>query len=288
MHYASSLTAGGTLTAMRQVMDGGVTHAFNPAGGLHHAHRSRASGFCIYNDAAVAIAAAIEEYGARVLYLDFDAHHGDGVQFLFYRDPRVLTVSMHEDGRFLFPGTGAVEERGDGTGVGFAVNMPFAPFTGDASWHVALDEVIPSLARTFLPDVILSNHGCDTHALDSLNHLSLSTASFQKQAALTHALAEELCDGRWIAVGSGGYAWREIVPRAWTILWCEMSQRALPTEMPVRWLQDWSPQGDFQKRDLFMDSTEDIPREDPEVFTANLRMLKEVSSGEYPHLNARR
>src|SRR5947209_2837774 len=127
MHYAASLVAGGAAEAARAVMRRELDHVFHPAGGLHHAQRRRASGFCIYNDPALAAAVAVEEFGARVAYVDFDCHHGDGVQWLFYDDPSVLTVSFHESGRFLFPGTGGVEERGESEGLGYAVNVPLVP-----------------------------------------------------------------------------------------------------------------------------------------------------------------
>jgi acetoin utilization protein AcuC len=240
MHEATSLVAGGTLAAARAVMRGEVTHAFNPAGGLHHALRARASGFCVYNDPAVAAAALVEEFHARVLSVDFDCHHGDGVQWLFYDDPRVMTVSFHETGRHLFPGTGGTEEIGEGAGRGFAVNVPFAPFTQDDSWLEAIRTVLIPLAESFKPDIILSNHGADTHIRDPLTHLSLTTRAFMEQARLTHELAHALAEGRWLAVGSGGYEWRAVVPRSWAILWSEMTNRRLPNSLPTTWLDRWN------------------------------------------------
>src|SRR5947209_1387073 len=144
MHYAASLVAGGSLSAARAIMDGDLDHAFFPAGGLHHAQRARAHGFCIYNDAAVAAAAAVRDYHARVLYLDFDCHHGDGVQYIFYSDPRVVTLSFHETGRYLFPGTGDLDEVGEDDGAGTSFNLPFFPFSRDTQWIDALDRVLRS------------------------------------------------------------------------------------------------------------------------------------------------
>jgi len=240
MHEAAARVVGGSAAAMRQVMTGEIAHAFNPGGGWHHALRARAAGFCVYNDAAVAAAVAVHEFDARVLYLDFDCHHGDGVQWIFYDDPRVLTVSFHEDGQYLFPGTGGLEERGIGEGEGYAVNVPLAPFTDDSSWTEVIQTVVPAVADSFRPDVILSLHGADTHVWDPLTHLSLSTESFQRQAQLVHQLAHAATGGRWLAMGSGGYDWRRVVPRSWAILWTEMTGRPLPDKLPDDWIKHWS------------------------------------------------
>jgi acetoin utilization protein AcuC len=245
MHQAAALVAGGSAEAIRAVMSGEIAHAFNPAGGLHHAVRDRASGFCIYDDPALAAAIAVEEFGARVLYVDFDCHHGDGVQWIFYDDPRVLTFSFHESGRYLFPGTGGVSELGEGAGRGFSLNVPFEPFTQDDSWMRSVRSVLPEVARRYRPDVVISAHGADTHVWDPLTHLSLTTRSFREQVQLTHDLAHELAGGRWLAVGSGGYDWRRVVPRSWAIVWSEMSGRPLPEELPAPWLRRW--EGDAEE-----------------------------------------
>lgn len=239
MHHAAALVAGGSSDAMRAVMSGEITHAFNPAGGLHHATRDRASGFCIYDDPALAAAIAVDEFGARVLYVDFDCHHGDGVQWIFYDDPRVLTLSFHESGKYLFPGTGGVAELGEGEGHGYSLNVPFEPFTQDDSWLRAVTSIVPDAVRRFQPDVLISAHGADTHTWDPLTHLSLTTRSFREQTRLVHQLAHDMTDGRWLAVGSGGYDWRRVVPRSWAILWSEMTQRPLPAELPVSWRERW-------------------------------------------------
>jgi acetoin utilization deacetylase AcuC-like enzyme len=239
MHTAAAFVAGGTLGAVRGVLDGTFPHAFNPAGGLHHALRDRASGFCIYNDPAVAIAAALRERGARVLYLDFDAHHGDGVQAAFYDEPRVLTFSIHETGRCLFPGTGFADELGAGPGRGYSLNLPVEPFTEDASWLEALD-LLPPLAAQFAPALVVSQHGCDSHAWDPLTHLRLSTRAFAAQARLVHDLAHRVAGGRWVALGGGGYDWVRVVPRSWAIVWAEMSGRGLPERLPQAWAARWA------------------------------------------------
>jgi acetoin utilization deacetylase AcuC-like enzyme/GNAT superfamily N-acetyltransferase len=252
MHDVSALIAGGTLVALSAVMGlpGGGTfdsendrplHVFHPAGGLHHAWAERASGFCIYNDVSVAIAQLLQAREAKVLYIDFDAHHGDGVQRSFYDDPRVMTISLHETGRYLFPGTGDVLEVGDGLGRGFSVNVPLEPFTEDDSYIEAMNSLLPPLILSFAPDVIISQHGCDTHAWDPLTHLELTMRGILAQMQLAHQLAHSYCQGRWIAVGGGGYDPYRVVPRAWSILWAEMSEQTLPERLPEEWVHRWRP-----------------------------------------------
>jgi acetoin utilization deacetylase AcuC-like enzyme len=252
MHEVSALIVGGTLVAMSAVMglpEGGSfaseqerpLHVFHPAGGLHHALAERASGFCIYNDAAVAIAHVLRATEAKVLYIDFDAHHGDGVQQAFYDEPRVMTISLHETGRYLFPGTGDALELGDGLGRGYSVNLPLEPFTEDDSYLDVMDVVLHPLALSFAPDVIISQHGCDTHAWDPLSHLSLTMRGIQAQLKLAHQLAHTYCHGHWVALGGGGYDLYRVVPRAWAMLWAEMSEQPLPERLPGAWVDRWRP-----------------------------------------------
>lgn len=275
MHHASAMVAGGAAAAARAVLRRELDHVFHPAGGLHHAQRARASGFCIYNDPALAAAVAVEEFGARVAYIDFDCHHGDGVQWLFYDSPTVLTVSFHESGRFLFPGTGGVEEIGIGRGTRFAANIPFAPFTQDASWQHAIHQILPPLIRRFAPDLLLTVHGCDTHAWDPLTHLSLTTDSLLEQARLVHELAHTHCDGRWIAFGSGGYDWRRVVPRSWAIVWSEMSSRALPENLPHAWLARWSSSDEDPLPVTFRDNPDTVhPTRLDEIEASNRETLE--------------
>ena len=259
MHAVSARIVGGTLAAARAVMSGQARHVFNATGGLHHAMRERASGFCIYNDAAVAIAALLREYETRVLYIDFDAHHGDGVQWAFYDEPRVMTVSFHETGRYLFPGTGDVLELGQGAGRGFAVNIPVDAFTEDDSWMEALNGLLPSLVEAFRPDLIVSQHGCDGHVLDPLTHLALTTQVAAKQAKLAHDLAHEHCQGRWVALGGGGYDIYRVVPRAWSLVWSVLSGRPLPEKVPDAWLDRWQPESPDVLPLMFLDNPEDFP-----------------------------
>ncbi|HET8913492.1 MAG TPA: acetoin utilization protein AcuC [Ktedonobacteraceae bacterium] len=261
MHEALSKIVGGTLVGLSAVLglpEGGdfpegvkrPLHVFHPTGGLHHAWAARASGFSVYNDIAVAIAHAIRASEAKILYLDFDGHHGDGVQSAFFDEPRVMTVSFHETGRTLFPGTGDPLDLGKGLGRGYSVNVPLEPFTEDASYREALQTVLVPLALSFAPDVIISVHGCDTHVWDPLTHLSLTLDSMQAQIKLTHELAHTYCEGRWVALGGGGYDLFRVVPRAWSMLWAEVSGQDLPEALPTAWIEHWQPYWERVKADL--------------------------------------
>ncbi len=252
MHEVAARIAGGTLVALSAVMglpEGGTftheeerpLHVFHPAGGLHHAWPERASGFCVYNDAAVAIAHILRSTEAKVLYIDFDAHHGDGVQRAFYDDPRVMTISLHETGRYLFPGTGDVLELGNRSGRGYAVNMPFEAFTEDDSYIESMYAVLSPVVTFFAPDVIVTQHGCDTHSWDPLTHLSLTMRGISAQMKLAHQLVHTYCSGRWVALGGGGYDLYRVVPRAWSLLWAEMSEQEVPDALPQEWIERWRP-----------------------------------------------
>ena len=218
MHEASVLVAGATLAAARAVWRGEAAHAVNIAGGLHHAMRRSASGFCIYNDPAIAISWMLAQGAQRIAYVDVDVHHGDGVQAAFYHDPRVLTISLHEHPATLFPGTGLASEIGSGDGRGYAVNVALPAGTGDAGWLRAFDAVVPPLLRAFRPEVLVSQHGCDSHRLDPLAHLRLSVDGQRRAAVVIHDLAHETAGGRWLLTGGGGYELVQVVPRTWTHL----------------------------------------------------------------------
>jgi acetoin utilization protein AcuC len=237
MHSASALIAGGTLAAARAVWDGSVLHGANIAGGLHHAMRRSASGFCVYNDPAIAIAWLLSAGATRVAYVDVDVHHGDGVQAAFYDDPRVLTISLHEHPATLFPGTGLASETGSGAGRGYAVNVALPAGTGDAGWLRAFDAVVPPLLRSFKPDVLVSQHGCDSHRLDPLAHLSLTVDGQRRAAEMIHALAHEVVGGRWVLTGGGGYQLVQVVPRTWTHLLAIAAGSPVPpsASLPESW-----------------------------------------------------
>jgi acetoin utilization protein AcuC len=221
LHEGTSLVVGASMVAAEAIQSGAAMHVFSPSGGLHHAHRDRASGFCTYNDAAVACQ-WLKQQGHRVAYVDVDVHHGDGVEDIFQSDPDVMTISLHESGHWLFPGTGFPHDAGVGVGKGSAANVPFAPYTWDEPWLLAFEKVVPPLLRRFKPTVLVTQDGCDTHHLDPLAHLAATTKIWPRVGRVFHELAHELCEGRWLALGGGGYAIYEVVPRAWTLLFAEM------------------------------------------------------------------
>lgn len=218
MHEVSALIAGQSVGAAEAVWRGESLHAVNFAGGLHHAMPGAASGFCVYNDAALAIARLLELGAQRVAYIDVDVHHGDGVQAAFWEDPRVLTISLHEHPRTLFPQTGWPEETGAPSAEGTAVNLALPAGTGDAGWLRAFHAVVPELLADFRPQVLVTQHGADTHFEDPLAHLAVSLDAQRAVQAACHDLAHEHADGRWVALGGGGYAVVEVVPRSWSHL----------------------------------------------------------------------
>ena len=236
MDQAARLVAGATMAAVDAVAAGDLAHVFAPVAGLHHAQRRRAVGFCLVNDVAVAVARCTRAWPLRVLYVDLDAHHGDGVQTAFYDDPRVCTVSLHETGRYLFPGSGEVHELGRPPGTGRSVNVPLEPRTGDDGFLAAFDAVVEPLAAAFRPDLLVTQNGCDGHADDPLSDLTLSLRGFRELARRLHKLAHRHCQGRWVATGGGGYDLDRVVPRAWALLWSELSGRRLPSRVPSAWL----------------------------------------------------
>jgi acetoin utilization protein AcuC len=209
----------------------------NIAGGLHHAMPDRASGFCVYNDPAIAIRRLLELGAERIAYVDVDVHHGDGVQHVFYDDPRVLTVSLHQSPLTLFPGTGFPDETGGPTAPGGAVNVALPPNTGDDGWLRAFHAVVPGVLRAYRPQILVTQCGADTHRLDPLANLRLSVDGQRATYLALRDLADELCEGRWVATGGGGYALVEAVPRAWTHLLAVLTGQPLDPagEIPQRW-----------------------------------------------------
>jgi acetoin utilization protein AcuC len=218
MHEVGALIGGASVEAARRVWTGQSLRAANIAGGLHHAMPGCASGFCIYNDPALAIQWLLDHGAERVAYVDVDAHHGDGVQAVFYEDPRVLTVSIHEGPQSLFPGTGYATETGGPGAEGSAVNVALPPGTSDAGWLRAFHAVVPHVLQAFGPEIILSQHGCDSHMDDPLTNLMLSIDGQRASYLALEQLAEELTSGRWIITGGGGYSLTSVVPRIWTHL----------------------------------------------------------------------
>jgi acetoin utilization protein AcuC len=226
MYAWSQLCAGGALQAARLVTSGEVDVAFHIAGGLHHGMPEHASGFCYVNDLAIAITELVQQ-GYRVAYIDVDVHHGDGVQAAFYDTDQVLTISLHESGRFLFPGTGFVEEIGVGKGRGYAVNLPFPPGTDDALFSEGFTAIVPPLVEAYKPDVVVTQLGVDTFHDDPLAHGDLTTAGFVAVLQQLKTLAP-----RWIATGGGGYNVTNVA-RAWTLAWGMMNDVEIPDALPA-------------------------------------------------------
>lgn len=276
MHEKSRMLVGATLSAVEAVMDGRTDKALSLAGGLHHGFSGRASGFCIYNDSAVAIEYIRKKYGKRVLYIDTDAHHGDGVQWIFYDTNEVMTYSIHETGRYLFPGTGSLTERGTEEGFGFAVNLPIDAFTEDDSFLEIFKETLEAAIKKFQPDVIFSQNGVDAHFRDPMTHLALTSRTFEEIPRFVSRMADKYTDGKWIAVGGGGYNIWQVVPRMWAQIWLSMTGTPAPRgPLPEAFMEQYRSRSpvDFPENweDVLSDYS-DIPRRE-EISEKNRSML---------------
>jgi acetoin utilization protein AcuC len=240
MHEAAARIVAASVEAAEAVWRGEAQHGVNVAGGMHHARRDAASGFCIYNDASAAVQRLLDLGAERVAYVDLDAHHGDGVEAAFWDDERVLTVSVHQDGHTLFPGTGNPADTGGERAAGTAVNVALPPRTDGARWLRAVDAVLPAVLRELRPQAIVSQHGCDAHGKDPLTDLDVGVEAQVIAARWIHELAHELCDGRWVALGGGGYAVVDVVPLVWSALVAEAAHVPLEpgTPLPERWRRD--------------------------------------------------
>jgi acetoin utilization protein AcuC len=238
MHEASCLVCGGSLRAAREIAEGRADRAVNIAGGLHHAMRDHASGFCVYNDCALAISWLLDHGFDRIAYIDVDVHHGDGVQAAFYADPRVLTISVHQHPMTLWPGTGWPAELGTGPGEGYAVNVPLPPYTADGGWLRAFHAVVPSLLEAFRPQLLVTQCGADTHAEDPLANLQLSVDGHRTIYRELRELAGRTAGGKWLALGGGGYGLFRVVPRSWTHLLATVLDRDVDprTPLPAGWV----------------------------------------------------
>jgi acetoin utilization protein AcuC len=237
MHEASAMVVGSSLLAAKQIASGATKRAASIAGGLHHAMRDRAAGFCVYNDTAVAISWLLDNGYERIAYLDTDVHHGDGVQDAFYDDPRVLTISLHQNPLTLFPGTGFADEVGGPGAEGMAVNISLPPYTNDRAWFRAFHAIVPSLLQAFRPQLLVSQCGVDTHDEDPLASLSLSVDGHRQIYRTVRELAEQYARGNWLACGGGGYQLLRVVPRSWTHLLATMLDREVDpaTTLPREW-----------------------------------------------------
>jgi acetoin utilization protein AcuC len=239
MYHSERLKVGSSLKGAELLLNGECSVAFSYGGGLHHAGPANASGFCVFNDAAVAIQWLLEQ-GQRVAYVDIDVHHGDGVQDAFYEDERVLTISIHQDGRTLFPGTGFLDEIGNAKGRGYSVNLPLPPYCDNDIYLWAFEQVVTPLVTRFAPDILVTQLGVDTHYQDPLASLALTTHAHQ---ALFQAF--EALTPRWLALGGGGYN-LDVVPRSWALAFGVMSGQSFADELPAsyrsryggEWLHD--------------------------------------------------
>jgi len=237
---ATSLVVGASLEGCDEIMSGRFTHAFNPSGGLHHARPERASGFCIFNDPAVSINYLKTKYKLkRLVYLDIDAHHGDGVMYGFYNDPSVLDIDLHESGKYIFPGTGFPDEIGGNEARGLKLNIPLPPGTGDQAYMKAFRKLVPDIVRRFRPEIILVQCGADGHAEDRLAHLRLTTHMYGEVVSEMHSLAHELCQGRLLLFGGGGYTLAN-VPRVWTVAFATLAGARLDNTIPDGWSREFS------------------------------------------------
>ena len=232
---ATSLVVGASLEACDNIMQGKFAHAFNPSGGLHHAHPERASGFCIFNDPAISVNYLKTKYKiSRLVYIDIDAHHGDGVMYGYYSDPSLLDIDFHENGKYIFPGTGFPDEIGENEAKGLKLNIPLLPGTGDEAYLMAFHKLVPDIVRRFQPEMILVQCGADGHADDRLAHLRLTTNVYREVVSEMHSLAHELCEGRLLLFGGGGYTLAN-VPRVWTTAFAALSGKKLDNQIPEHW-----------------------------------------------------
>ncbi len=282
MHEASAAIAGGSIDAVDRILATEVEHAFNPGGGLHHATASRASGFCIYNDVALGVARA-RDAGHRVMYVDLDVHHGDGTQALFWDDPQVLTLSIHETGLTLFPGTGFIDERGGAAALGTKVNIPMQPYSGDRSWLDAVQQAVPALAQAFRPTFLVTQHGCDTHEYDPLAHLRLTSRAYRAVTVLLDEIAHEHAEGRWFATGGGGYDAYRVVPRSWSLIWYAQAHAEPAAETDPDWRKRWAAEaarfGQSPPPTDFLDADDLGGAEPADVLQANTKATERALAG---------
>lgn len=278
MDEATRMLVGGTLDAARMI-DDGATRVLQLGGGLHHAQRKLASGFCVYNDLSVAIQHLCDQ-GHRVAYLDIDVHHGDGVQWVHYDDPNVLTLSLHESGRYLFPGTGGVHELGEGAGEGTSINVPLEPFTENDSYLDAFDRVVPYAFGQFRPDILVVQCGADAHFSDPLADLMLTTQAYEQLFQTIFDLADEHTEGRCLLTLGGGYS-LDATTRIWTLLYLMACDLAIPDDLPGDWIDTWTDRlGDRLEKPLSSTlhdepRTFDIPRR-PTIEQQNQQVSKRV------------
>lgn len=281
MHKHSARIVGGALNLADCIMDGTVTNGCHLGGGLHHSLPGRANGFCIYNDVAITIAYLIKNYNQRVLCIDTDAHHGDGTQWSFYTNDQSLIYSIHETGKFLFPGSGHYTERGAEKGFGYTVNVPLEPYTEDVSFLEVFKETVEPVVASFKPDIIVSVHGVDIHYLDPLTHMSCTLESLYQIPYIIKSLADTYTDSKVLMFGGGGYNIWKVVPRAWSHVFLALINAPQPSgDLPKTWLHKWQQYAPFKLPVTWSDDMQDfqhIPRTE-EISAKNLKHAHQVSS----------
>jgi len=238
IELAARTLVGGTLAAARLVAQSAEKRVLHFGGGLHHAQRERASGFCVYNDLAVAIK-YLTTCGLWVSYLDIDVHHGDGVQAIFNADDKVQTISLHESGQYLFPGTGAIHELGEGMGRGLKINLPLEPFTEGESYLEQFEKVVPRALEAFGPHVLVVQAGADAHFDDPLADLALTTRDYERLFRRILELADGVTAGKVIFTLGGGYS-LNAASRVWAILYLLVNDLQVPDTIPEAWSQRWA------------------------------------------------
>jgi acetoin utilization protein AcuC len=286
MHDVAALVCGASIAAIQEVLAGRRERTFSIASGMHHAHRSRASGFSTYNDPAVAIQVARRERpGLRVLYIDIDAHHADGVQEVFADTPDVLTISLHETGLHLFPGTGFPAESGYGDGAGFSANVPLPMMATDACYRLAFERVAEPLARAFAPDVIVAQLGVDAHHADPQTDLGLTLPGYREMVRRIVRLADDLCARRLVALGGGGYEIVDVVPRAWAWVMAELLGEELDERLPESWrthVRELTCRD--APRDLGADDAFELPQAQAQaVLGETAEVVEQVRQAIFPH-----
>ncbi|WEU40652.1 MAG: acetoin utilization protein AcuC [Candidatus Odinarchaeum yellowstonii] len=277
MFEITKTAVGGTVTAVDEVMHGNIAHAWNPGGGFHHAKRDSGGGFCIFNDIAIAIKRLINRYNVkRILYLDIDAHHGNGVQDIFYDDSRVFKISLHESGETLYPHSGFEEEAGIGDGKGYNINIPLPIGTFDEAYIHIVYELIPLIAEFYDPQFIILAAGADAHFLDPLSHLQLTSSTYIRIAELIHNLSHRFCGGKCIVLGAGGYS-LNATPRIWSLIVSRLAGVELKDEIPVEWRSKYTEyfKDDHAPLKLLDDNP---PKIDPERYKKISKYVSEITN----------
>lgn len=281
MHRHSARIVGGALNLVDCIMDGTFINGCHLGGGLHHALPGRANGFCIYNDVAITAKYLVEKYHQRVMVIDTDAHHGYGTQWSFYTDNRIMTYSIHETGKFLFPGSGHYTERGEDIGYGYTVNVPLEPYTEDASYLEVFKETVEPLVAAFKPDIILSVHGLDIHYRDPLTHMNCTLNSLYSIPYIIQDLAKRYCNHKVLMFGGGGYNIWRVVPRAWSHVFLSLIGEPIQRGyLPLNWINKWKLYSTVKLPKRWEDRLNDyayIPRT-KEISDKNLRIAKQVAS----------